>query len=456
MSMMKILIPVILGLSMLGCFQAAEPQNIVLVTVDTLRADNLRCYGYPVSTSPNVDALAAMGVLYENCMAHASSTCPALASILTGIYPSETGVICNAWPVHRSMETIARKLKDEGYRTAAFVSNFNLRPRMGFNIGFDVYDARFNEKETNRPGYVERTAVKTTDAALEWLDRMALRDDKPFFMWIHYQDPHGPYTPPESLIPESDHYDAFDRTLDVRKDNQGLDGIPAYQVLDDRRDDRFYRKRYDGEIVYFDKHFARLYRHMDDAGLFEKTAMIFTADHGESMGEHGYWYCHEQDLYNELIHVPLIITAPGLAPGRCESRVCHMDLFPTMLALSGETGLSGYRGKNLLDLPALAEDRPIYSETFNLETETAYRSMIMGPWKLVRSPDASLPPLLFNLDEDPDEMNNLFDAQADKANEMIALLKAHEKIARSGKKTKSILVTPQEKQILNALGYASK
>ena len=166
-----------------ACADREDLPSIVLVTVDTLRADRLGCYGCPVRTSPALDSLAARSVVFENCVAQASSTAPALASVMTSRYPSEAGVFNNTQPLIEAPDTIAAFLKRRGYECAAFVSNFNLRPRMGFDRGFDHYDARMTDRERNRSGLPEG-----------W-------DKTPFFLCVHYQDPHGPYTPPEGYAP---------------------------------------------------------------------------------------------------------------------------------------------------------------------------------------------------------------------------------------------------------------
>jgi arylsulfatase A-like enzyme len=454
--MVRLLLITVACLCSSGCARNPEPKNILLVTVDTLRARNLPCYGYSISTAPAVDALAEKGVLYETCIAHASSTGPALASVLTGVYPSETGVQHNAWPLHQKMATLAGALKEQGYRTAAFVSNFNLRPCMGYNLGFDTYDAKLESQELNRPNKAERCADKTTDAAMAWLTKNRTSGKGPFFVWLHYQDPHGPYSPPEEYVPPPKNYEHYEKTLILREDNMGLNGVPAYQAIDNHRKEKFYRARYDGEIIFFDRHFARLMKCMDELKLNDSTALIFTADHGESMGEHDFWFCHEQDLHNELIHVPLIIVAPGLSPGRCKNKVCHIDIYPTVMALAGQEDLSAYRGKNLLDFPSLEEIRPIYSETNDMETRTSYRSLIMGSWKLIWSPKRNLDLLLYDLDADPGEVSNLYDMQPEQAEKMMMVLIAQDKMARSGKKTDPVQLSPSEKERLKALGYTGK
>ena len=183
---------VLLLLFLPTCKQEPEvPPNILLITVDTLRPDRLGCYGCPIPLSPAIDALAEEGILFKNCFAHASFTLPSLASLMTGQIASKLGVKGNTSPLPESSNTLASALKERGYRTAAFVSNFNLRPKLRFDIGFDHYDADLTTPEPNRPDVLTRNADKTTEAALAWLRSNSNEKQPPFFMWIHYQDPHG-------------------------------------------------------------------------------------------------------------------------------------------------------------------------------------------------------------------------------------------------------------------------
>jgi arylsulfatase len=336
----------------------ARAPDILLVTVDTLRPDHLGCYGYTRETSPNVDRLAAEGRLFLEAYAHAPITNSSVASLLSGMLPRETGTYAIT-PLAPEVTTVAEILRDAGYRTAAVVSNYVLRRGMGFEAGFDHYDDRMEERELVRR-IPERVAEKTTAAALAWLRE---HREEPFFLWIHYQDPHGPYAPP------GEHADAFldqpvrGPRLPFRATNDGEGGIPYYQRLDREHRAGFYVARYDAEIRYFDRAFGRLLSGLDSLALPRNLVILFTSDHGEGMGEHGYFFAHGDHLYRSQIRVPLILWDRGrLVPEgvRDSTLVAHLDVAPTILRLAGLPPPAGMQGVALLG--AIPRDRSVFSE----------------------------------------------------------------------------------------------
>ena len=447
----------VLAAALSACSRDSRP-NVLLVTVDTLRADRLQSYGYPVPVSPTIDALAAGGVLFENCTAHASSTAPALASVLTGLYPSEAGVLTNAHALAGSSDTLAQVFQRADYSTSAFVSNYNLRPRMRFGRGFDRYDANLPDREQNRSLVQERTADRTTDALLAWL-KDSRSPGRPFFAWLHYQDPHGPYTPPEDFVPSAEHYEGDERTLPVLDANFGRHGIPRYQVIGNRRDVAYYSARYDGEVAFLDSQFARVLDFLEREGLRDNTVIVFTADHGEAMGEHGFYFAHEQNLFGDLIQVPLIIAGPGIEPGRRQDRVCHVDLLPTLLGLTGAGGNAGaepvaaHRGRDVFAPEAARGLRPIYSETNFFGTGEAFRSVIVGRWKLIRRIGPTPSQTLFDLEADPGELVSLNDSRPEVLRKMEVILNAEIRAARPRQSGTALDLSAGEIEALKALGY---
>ncbi len=371
-----------------------SPRSLLLLTVDTLRADRLGAYGSERDLTPQLDELARRGIVFERAYASAPFTLPSIATILTGRYPDEMGIVSNRSAIPESVPTLASALRARGWRTAAVVSNFVLRDKTGLAEGFGVYDDTMDQKEAVRK-WPERVAAPTTDAALrileEWdaSDASQESDPIPWFLWVHYQDPHGPYTPPErergKLITEERRAPGGDRILPQAPDHGGLGSIPAYQLLDDRHDVAFYRAGYHGEIRYTDREIGRLLAGLERLGLGEQTAIVFTADHGESLGERDYWFAHGEFLGDEQVRVPLLVHVPGLSPARREDLVSLADLFPTLSTLLlGEPVGPEYAGRDLLAPGAEREASVPYMVNLAAGTESRI-GMVDGDYKLVLS-----------------------------------------------------------------------
>ncbi len=303
--------------------------NVLLVTVDTLRADHVGAYGHPNPTTPTLDRLAAQGVRFADATVQWPKTWPSMASMLTGTFPATNGVrLRTQAPLARRNETLAELLRAAGYRTAAVVSNLNVGKQFGFDQGFDSFVESWLEKlvrETNRtsfqnhPGAVKRytDATIVTDQALAWLE--SVRPQERFFAWLHYMEPHGPYAPPRA------HREPFEGRF--RPESVPWSRIPAYQRQYHpetglaRGDLAYYKTLYDGEIRYFDSQLARVVEALERRGLFEHTLIVVTADHGESMGEHDYYLEHGKLPYQSTARVPLVMVLPGRLPaGRVVSR----------------------------------------------------------------------------------------------------------------------------------------
>lgn len=389
-----------------GCSGGSDRPSIILITVDTLRADHLGCYGYARDTSPGIDAFASDALLFENCYSHAPETRTSFSSILSGFLPHETRVVENI-PVPEQVTTLPEILKENGYRTAAVIGNYALRRKMGFAQGFDVFDDTMQESEVVRH-LPERTAENTADRAIELLREM--RDDT-FFLWVHFQDPHGPYTPVEPY----DRMFADDagkkRDLKINKSLTGRGGIPMHQVHKNSTDFYHYIRQYDGEIRFFDDHFKRVIDELKSAGLYDDSLIVFTSDHGEGMGEHDYYFAHIEYLYKGITHVPLIVRhGPGTA-GRNSAYVKHIDIVPTVLRIAGIEHGAPYQGTDLL-LPHETKGE-IYAEMMQspLTKGKMQYSLIIDGLKLVHYPAADMY-ALYDLDADPGENHNLInDAQ---------------------------------------------
>ena len=369
--------------------QSTDELNVILISIDTLRADHLGCYGHPRIKTPNIDRLAAEGVLFEQCTATAPVTLPSHTSLLTGTYPFVHKVRDNGtFRLHEANLTIAEVFKQAGYATAAQVAAFVLNHGFGLDQGFDAYrDVGFTAAtEAGQRNETEIPAEQVTDSTLELLHGVAGR---PFFMFVHYFDAHQPYQAPQRFAEQ-------------------------------------YINPYPAEIAYVDEQIGRLLAGLDAAGLRKKTLIVLTADHGEGLGQHKE-ATHAYFVYDTTLAVPLIFRCPGKLPAgkRIAEQVRSIDIAPTILALLKMPPLSDAQGVDLVQvmrgkaaIPALAA----YSETFYTKYNLGFsqlRSLRADGWKYIHGPR----PELYHLDKDPLEAHDLADAQPARVAKMRALMR---------------------------------
>lgn len=342
----------------------AARSNIVLISVDTLRPDHLSLYGYPRRTTPFLDEFFAEGEIWENVYATEASTAPSVASILTGRLPQSHGVRLFYQRLGSEVPTLADLLSEQGYETAAIVSNIVLTAEaMGLNERFDHYDDFVDEREGARPVW-ERRASRTTDAALAWL---ASRESytKPHLLWVHYIDPHGPYRAPQDKPLEFSHEGREE--IDILR-------IPRYtRLAEDPRDALRYIDRYDEEIAYTDREIGRLleaYRQADD---INNTIFIFTSDHGESMTDASIAFSHGFAALEPIMRVPLAVRRPGGRAKRRQAPVSTADIAPSILTWLGVPLPEGIDGFVLGQRPA---DAPVSLEATSRRGQT--RAAIAG------------------------------------------------------------------------------
>jgi arylsulfatase A-like enzyme len=352
----------------LGCAQGAPPDprpNVLLITIDTLRADRLGSYGYELDTSPHIDALAAQGVLFERAIAAAATTAPTHASIMSAKYVREhsIGPINHRTRLADATHTLAETFRAAGWATGAVVGNMTLARRTGLDQGFQHYDDEMPSQDAIRPSIYEKTARETTARAQEWL---RAQGPEPFFLWVHYQDPHGPYAPPEShrgrfRIPPR----AGERPLPVLRVDSGEGGIPAYQALEDLSLPSQYEASYADEIFFADEGIGALLQAVDGHPSRRRAVVLLTADHGESLGEARRFFVHGFSTTPQLAHVPMLLRAPGIEPERRADPVHHVDVMPTLLELAGieaPDGLSGLALGPFLRDGAPLPDRYVYCD----------------------------------------------------------------------------------------------
>jgi arylsulfatase A-like enzyme/Tfp pilus assembly protein PilF len=389
--------------------------NILLITVDTLRADRVGAYGYALARTPALDRLAAEGVRFADATAHAPLTLPAHAALLTGRYPGAFGIRVNGMgAVPPEVSTVAERLEATGYRTAAVVASAVLGRGYGLDQGFDQYDDRIptGASDTVSVAELQRTADSVTVAARAWLAAQS----GPWFLWVHYYDPHLPYAAPATF-----------RAL--------APGRP-----------------YDAEIAFVDSEIAALLSAIDRS----RTVVIATADHGEALGDHG-----EPDhgffLYDATLRVPLIVAAPGLAPRVVVQQVRHVDLPPTILELAG-VGAAAPRdtdGESLVSLMKGATRREVpasYAESWYPRYHFGWselRAVRVGEWKYIAAPA----PELYDLRTDRAEALNVLGQRTAVAGRLAAEL---EQIASGLARQPSTRVEqpdPAAVARLQALGY---
>jgi arylsulfatase A-like enzyme/predicted Zn-dependent protease len=404
-----------------GRLRGEREFNCILITVDTLRADRLACYGFTRIETPIIDGFARRGVRFEKCIAQTPLTLPSHTSLFTGTYPFFHGVRDNGgFIVPGEMKTLAEAFKDGGYATAAFVGAYVLDSKWGLDQGFDYYFDQFDLSKFEKIslGSVQRPANEVMDEALKWLEQSKA---KKFFAWIHLYDPHTPYEPP-----------------------------PAF-------DSRYPKNPYLGEIAFADSELGRLRRWLEESGLDDDSFLVFAADHGESLGEHQE-ASHGFFVYQEAIHVPLIFVTPfprfqGLSSAEVVSLV---DIMPTLLEMTGLPVPAEVQGESLLPYffdPAKDRARCAYSETYYPRYHYGWselRSYQNKSHKLIIAPQREL----YDLAADAEEMNNL--ASVDSEN-LAALENGAtefiERLSQNAYQTDYRKIDEETREKLAALGY---
>ncbi len=359
-----------LTLAFTSCAREEAPKLVLLISSDTLRADRLGSYGSERGLTPALDELAAESVVFEKTYAPSSFTVPSVSTFLTGRYPTQNAIYTNEHVLHEDVTTLASEMGRRGYATGAVVSNWVLRRGTGLDQGFDVYNDEMTSREAIRANFRERIAPATTDDALALLDQLKARGDH-VFLWVHYQDPHGPYTPPAELLGpqlEEERARGQGKTLPFGKDHRGLDGIPTYQKLGDEQDSSYYLAAYHAEIQYADQEIGRLLEGLRGRGLYDDAVIVFAADHGEGLGENDYWFAHGEYLSDPLVHVPFFIRRPGKAPERRGDVATLADLMPTLLPLCGVAPPPNLPGRNLFADGAASQESVVYLATLGSST----------------------------------------------------------------------------------------
>jgi len=327
--------------------------NIVLISIDSLRADHLGCYGYERDTSPAIDALGAESTLFRNAISQAPWTLPSHASLLTSLYSRTHGADDPDRQLPPTAATLASTLRSAGYSTHGVVSGVFMHSRFGFATGFDSYDDN-SARGGHRLSHGAVTSPDTNARAAATLDTV----EPPFFLFVHYWDVHYDYIPPAP-------YDTkFDPDYDGSVTAEHFMKNPEIHREMDSRDLQHVVALYDGEIGWVDEHIGKLIAELKRRELWDDTIVVLTSDHGDEFFEHGE-KGHQHSLYQELLHVPLIVRVPGFAARQVDARVELIDVMPTLLDLVSVSAPSGLQGRSLA--PVLRgealEPRPAFAET---------------------------------------------------------------------------------------------
>jgi arylsulfatase A-like enzyme len=390
---------------------ADHVHNVLLVVIDTLRADHLSCYGYPRGTSPNIDRFAAGAVRFERAYTAWPETCQSMAAILSGTWCQTNGVVIDTpQAISTEIDLLPELLQRQGFRTAAFVTNRVLPRSNRFDQGIadyvEIWDETLNPERRNE-----------TELARAWLRENV---DRKFFLWVHLMEPHAPY---RGRIPDrfvGDPWYDPSRRVEVRPPERrfdGMGGIPGVNRVEGHDELAYYVARYDSDVYDADAKFGALLAELDALELADRTLVILVADHGEGLGEHDYFW-HGHVPFDETARVPLVIRAPGFEPGVAADVVSTVDLVPTILELAGFELPALLEGRTLVPIlrdPGLRTDRVVFMESGDDRRKRSWqRTARDARYKLVWTPSPKERERLgldewslFDLVEDPGETRNV-------------------------------------------------
>ncbi|MGD8330845.1 MAG: sulfatase [Acidobacteriota bacterium] len=464
-----------------ACAQPEPPPSMVIVVIDTLRADHLGLYGYQAHpTSPNLDARAASAAVFERAFSTAPWTLPAFGTLFTGQIPTRhsAGVFVHDiekmleradprelvehsarsfYRLDREIPTLGGTLQAAGYSTAAIMNNAFLSPEFGLSRGFDTYDYD--------PELPDKDAASATDRALAWLQAREQEGARePFLLIVHYFDPHMPYAAPEPFLgrfaePYADERFSVPVTDMPRlryRIRDRVEGWQRYMALE--------QALYDEEIAYTDNELERLLGALDERRFLDDGYLLVTADHGEEFHDHG-WIEHGHSVYDEVIHVPLMVWGPDVRPGRYELPVSLTDVMPTLLEAAGVARPDDLYGDSLLQVlregpadrtaSALRFDRPLLSEAILYGDEK--KSLIRWPYKVLADIEDRAE-LFYDLETDPEELDGhkaeqLDHQSRDRMLTMLAELQAIIVDASSQSSSEGASLSEETLDRLRALGY---
>jgi arylsulfatase A-like enzyme len=441
--------------------------NIILISIDTLRADHLGCYGYERPTSPMIDRFAKQAVKFNSTYSQSSWTLPSHMSIMTSQYPHIHKIETGRHSLADSKTTIAEVLSKAGYKTQAFISWVYVSKKYGFDHGFDQFvELLPPAHRVDSSTHWSIKAQSVTDNALSWLNK---EHTEPFFLFLHYFDPHIDYEPPAP-------YDTmFDQSY--KGNAKGtfewlhtyISGVHKEPKQIGKRDLQYITALYDGEIRYTDKHIGRLLEGIDNSLGLKNCLVILTSDHGEELNDHGSMEGHQWTLYQEVIHVPLLIRFPSKrhASMAVSSPVELIDIAPTILDYLQIPLPEDFQGKSLMGLMENPEiytsDRPVFAET---KRHTIKQSIIRHPYKLIHTSPLTkgkngmpVPENFefYDIQKDPREQNNILTKSPLVATELAVELRSwmtsSPRLPNDQSKPAEVQLSPKEIERLRSVGY---
>jgi arylsulfatase A-like enzyme len=430
-----------------GCGEERRPRSVVLVVVDTWRADHLGFHGYPRATTPALEPWLERAAVFERALATAGWTLPSFGSLFTGHIPSRhaAGLLLEAGEkpqfafLDGSERPLGERLSQAGFATAGVVNNPFLHPGFGLSRGFETWDYVFgNYSNTARASQIVHWGFR-------WLDA---RDERPFLLLLHLFDPHLSYDPPPAVRGRftGGYKGRFELPF------TGFGDANAGWMPPAPEDRRFVADAYDEELLFVDRELGRLLAGLQQRGLLEDTLVVLTSDHGEELFDHG-GFEHGHTLFQELLHVPLIFWGPGVAPGRIDEPVSLVDVLPTLLDALGLPADADLAGRSLW--PLLTERaRPPETSFFAEGTLHGIdrKALVRWPWKLVASEGEA--PRLYDLSRDPGEQRDLAAAEPDRVAQLLKELGDGVARAAAGRSTQvPARVDAEIRKQLEALGY---
>jgi arylsulfatase A-like enzyme len=414
-----------------------DRRGVLLVSIDTLRRDHVGFHGYGKPTTPALDALAAAGTVMDDAVSVSSWTLPAHVSMMTSVEPAAHGAVHSLQGFNRKVPTLPALLRHAGFATHAITSHLYVSPQYGFDEGFDQLDYVYDRK-----------GLDVANRAIEFLDGVG---DRPFFLFLHFYDPHWHYAPPDELLKQ---FETEPYTGTITGSWWQLRN--RTKATTSEADLRHLRALYDGEIRYTDDQLARVLRRLRETGRADHTLVVVTSDHGEEFLEHGSWE-HQRTLYEEVVRIPMVVRGPGVARGRRVTEpVSLLDVAPTVLDWLGLPGLPAQRGQSVLQ-PLKAREG--YGETDHGDGDT--RKLFLragaGRWKTIltfdRKTGAAKGAEWFDLSQDPRETRSL-PPPAQAAEEIRArLLRRFQDAQGRAGGAVPVELSPEQREQLRALGY---